>query len=250
MGINLNESRGLDQKQDRLLDPTYTGDLERGMIMVYSGNMSANGEQLVVPCSGTSSEKVAGCLWYSDTMQTSVPTIEVADVPASAPYTITGRFAPTNVNTMRVIRTDTGATVTAVAGAPGAGQVGLTGRTLTADSSLAGVTLQFTYRYAISAAQLARRGGRRSFNTAGIERVYNQCTLLYRECRLLLSNFDTAQAYDPVTNKTVRTGAGGYITTAGSGVAIGQVFQSPVLKLTPGIEQAFVGVEIAFPRVP
>lgn len=247
MAIQLNLSK-MDLKREALLDPANAVALERGMIMVYTANTASTGEQLVAPSTGAASEVFAGVLWLSETTQADVPVIELADVPSLAPLTITLTFTPIAFSNMLAIRTDTNAQVTVVAGAPGGGQLGLVGKVLTADAALAGVPLQLIYRYSISAAELARRGGRRSINQ-GAETLFNQVTLMYGNLRLMLSNFVTSDIFDVTSNKVVKMAANGKVGTSGVGATIGQCFQSPVMHLTPGIEQAFVGVEFKPPLV-
>ncbi len=249
MALNLNESR-LDKKRDATLDSAYTGVLERGMVMVYSGNVSATGEQMVIPSVGSTTEIVAGILWLSETSQESIPTIETLDIPSSAAYTVTLKNTPIGLTDLLVQRTDTNAELTVVAGAPGAGEVGLVGKILTADSALTGVEIRVTYRYTITAVELARRGGRRSVNQ-GAERLYALATLCYGNMRLMTSCFDVnviiSADPDVAANNVLRTAASGRVTVGGSNTVLGRCFQNPVLKLTPGIEQAFIGLECNVP---
>ncbi len=79
----------------------------------------------------------------------------------------------------------------------------------------------------------------------GAERIFNQVTIMRGDCKLLISNFDTGAAFG--ANSSLFCAAGGRVSTvqAGPGTAtqVGVCFQKPVLKLTPGIEQAFIGLE-------
>lgn len=251
MAINLNLSI-MEHKKDVSLDPTYTGSLERGMVMVFAATTGADGQALVRPSAGTAAERVAGFLWLSETSQDTVPLIETFDIPALAPLTVSLRETPTAVGDIRAIRTDTGAAITVVAGAPGAGQLGLAAspsKVLTADAALAGLPIRVTYRFTITAEELARRGGRRSINQ-GAERSYQQVTIVYGNSRVMSSNFVTSDPIDPDTNFNIRTAAGGRFGTSGVGVIFGRCTQSPTMLLTPGIEQAFVGVEANLAAVP
>lgn len=248
MAINLNLSI-MEHKKEASLDPAYTGALERGMVMVFATTAGADGQALVRPSAGIAAERVAGFLWLSETTQDTVPLIELFDIPALAPLTVSLRETPTAVGEIRAIRTDTGAAITVVAGAPGAGQLGLTAKVLTADAALAGLPIRVTYRFAISAEELARRGGRRTINQGG-ERPYAQVTLVYGNSRVMSSNFVTSDPIDPDTNFNIRTAAGGRFGTSGVGIIFGRCTQSPTLLLTPGIEQAFVGVEANLAAVP
>jgi hypothetical protein len=255
MALNLNESI-IEHKIDIPLDPAYLGPLESGMIMVDSGT-GAGGQQLCAPCTGAAGEVVLGALKLSENSQESVPTLEDLTVPAQllppaaplATFSLTLRELPTAVAAMRatVIADPSGtlaagAVITVVAGAPGAGQIGVNLATgvLTIDAALAEVSFRIVYRFAISAQELARRGGRRSVNM-GAERIFNQVTIMRGDCKLLISNFNTGAAIAPSTNLTC--GAGGSVTVGGAGTVVGFCFQAPVLKLTPGIEQAFIGLE-------
>lgn len=248
MAINLNLSI-MEHKKDVLLDPAYTGALERGMVMVFSANVAADGSAMVVPSSGVGTERVAGFLWLSETAQESVPVIELLTVPATAPFTVTLRETPDALANVRAIQTVSGAAITVVAGPPGVGQLGLTGNVLTADAALAGVAITVTYRYTISQAELARRGGRRSVNN-GAERLFNQVTIVYGNCDIHTSCFDTGDAFDVAANVDVRTGANGRVSFDGAGVIFGRKSHKPQMLLTPGIEQAFLGVACNLPGVP
>lgn len=241
MAMNLNESI-VEHKIDIPLDPAYAGPLETGMVMVASANVGPAGQQLSKPCTGAAGEVVLGVLKLSEISQESVPTLEDLTVPHVAPFTVTLRELPTAVAEMRAVNLATGATITVVAGAPGAGQLGVNLATgvITADAALADVVFRVVYRFLISAQELARRGGRRSVNQGG-ERIFGQVTIMRGNCKLLLSNFDTGAAIAPTAELTCA--AGGRLTVGGAGTVVGTCFQSPVLKLTPGIEQAFVGLE-------
>jgi hypothetical protein len=238
MAIQLNNSK-IDKKRDALLDPAYTGVLERGMVMVYSGNASAEGEQMVKPCTGAASEKVAGILWLSETAQEDIPTFEDAAVPAASPFTVTVRDTPL-AGTYRVLDVAGNADLVETTDYTVAGKV------FTFDAAQAEKAVRIFYRYAITAAVLARRGGRRSVNQ-GAERLFNQVTLCYGFMRVMLSNYDTSKSFDPITNKTVKCAAGGKLTIGGAGTTVGQVVQGPVLHLTPGIEQSFITIETTEP---
>jgi hypothetical protein len=256
MAIQLNSSI-IEHKREALLDPAYTGTLERGMVMVYSGNTSASGDQMVIPSTGVAADDVvAGILWLSEITQETIPTFEDLDVPGSAPYTMTLRQTPTAIAEMHAERFDGGAAITLVAGVPAANQIQVVGRTLTAHSGLAGVAVRIFYRYAISAAELARRGGRRSINN-GPEGQYGQVTLCYGNCRIMLSNFLTQDTFlaqpipaTPAAPVDIYTAANGKVSSVAGGKLFGRCFQYPVLLRSPGIEQAFIGVEANMAGVP
>ena len=254
MAINLNFSI-MEHKKDVALDPAFTGALERGMIMVYSANVAADGSFMVAPSAGTGTERVAGFLWLSETTQESVPVIEKLSVPAASvppvPLLITLRELPTAVADIRAFNTATGVTIDVVPGAPGAGELGIDLATgvITANAALAGVEFTITYRFLISAAELSRRGGRRSINN-GAEALFRQVTLVYGNCDVRTSNFDTADLFDVAANVAVRTGANGRASFDGGGVIFGRKSHAPQMLLTPGIEQAFLGVTCNLPGVP
>lgn len=146
MAINLNHSI-IEHKKDVLLDPAYTGALERGMVMCRSG-YNAAGEALYKPSEGVANEVVAGVLWLASTNQAEVSYLEELTVPSSSPYTLTLKFTPTAVAEMSAYNASTLTAITVVAGAPGAGQLGidLTTKVVTADSTLAGVDVVVVYR--------------------------------------------------------------------------------------------------------
>lgn len=242
--LNFNESI-IEHLIDVPLDPAYTGVLESGMVMVSSANVGPNGEQLAKPSAGTAGEKVLGILKLSENSQATVPTIEILDIPASpGPFTVTLKELPVDISNIRAFNVTDGTDVTVVTAAPGAGevQVALATGLITAHSGLAGKSIRFTYRFAITAQELARRGGRRSVNM-GAERVYQQVTIARGDCKLLLSNFSVLQTDAKFTEGVnVHAGADGKVTTNTTGTLLGVCHQAPVLKLPPGVEQAFVGL--------
>ena len=246
MALNLNESI-LEHKKDVLLDPTVDqSTLERGMIMVDAG-FNAAGERLVAPSAAGASERVAGILMLSETKQASIPVIETLTVPSGAPLTVTLRETPTAVGDIRAYNTSTGATIVVVAGAPGAGQLGLAGKVLTADAGITSVAFTIVYRFTISAQELTRRGGRRSVNN-GAEGIYNQVTIAYGNCEVTTSCFATQALLDVDANVVIASGAGGRaVLTGGAGTDFGTLTKEPRMLLTPGIEQAFITVECNLP---
>jgi len=248
MAINLNLSI-MEHKKDVLLDPSYTGALERGMVMVDAG-FNAAGERLVAPSAGAGGERPVGFLWLSETNQAQVPIIEKLAVPAAAPLTLTLRERPANdAAGVRAYNTDTGAAITIVDGAPGAGQLGLAAapsKVVTADVGLAGVNVTLVYEFAISAQELARRGGRRSVNQ-GAEGLYNQVTIVYGNCTIFTSCFDPSDALDVAANVAINSGPGGDCVLGGAGTLVGTKVAAPQMLLTPGVEQAFIGVECNLP---
>jgi len=258
MALNLNESI-IEHKIDIPLDPAYLGPLESGMIMVASPSIGAGGEQLARPCGALGAviagETVLGVLKLSENSQESVPTLEDLTVPAQPTvpvltFSLTLRELPLIVGTvaesMEATNLATGAAIVLVAGAaPGADEIAVDAATgvLTVDAGLAEVSFRIVYRFAVTAQELARRGGRRSVNM-GAERIFNQVTVLRGDCKLLISNFNTGVRFDPaVAAPALVCGIGGRVTIGGAGAAVGFCFQRPVLKLTPGIEQAFIGLE-------
>lgn len=246
MAINLNNSI-MEHKKDVLLDPAYTGALERGMLMVDAG-FSAAGERLVRPSAAGAGERPVGFLWLSETSQAQVPVREELTVPALAAFTVTLRETPASgAAGCRAYNLSSGATITVVAGAPGAGQLGLTGKVLTADAALAGVEFAIVYEFDIDPAELARRGGRRSVNQ-GAEGLYDQVTIVYGNCTIYTSCFDPSEALDVAANVQLASGANGdVVLTGGAGTDFGVKVQAPVMLLSPGIEQAFIGISCDLP---
>lgn len=249
MALQLNNSI-IEHKKDVLLDPSYTGALERGMVMVDAG-FNAAGERIVAPSSASAGERVVGFLWLSETNQAQVPIIEELAVPAAAPLTLTLRERPANdAAGIRAYNSDTGATIAVVDGGPGAGQLGLAAspsKEVTADAALAGVNVTLVYEFDISAQELARRGGRRSVNQ-GAEGLYDQVTIVYGNCTIHTSCFDPSEALDVATNLVLASGANGdVVLTGGAGTDFGTKVQAPQMLLSPGIEQAFIGVECNLP---
>jgi len=245
MALQLNECI-IEHKKDVLLDPTYAGALERGMVMVDAG-FNAAGERIVAPSAAGAGERVVGILWLSETNQATVPLREDLSVPAAAPLTTTLKETPTAVGVIRAYNSDTGATIVVVAGAPGAGQLGLTANVLTADAAITDVNFTIVYQYAISAAELQRRGGRRSVNN-GAETLYAQVTVGYGNCKFVSSCFDTSSLWDVDANTVVTSGAAGdAVLTGGAGTDFGTLVLEPTNKQTPGITQAFIGFECNLP---
>lgn len=220
------------------LDPTYTGVLERGMAMIkgtpFEGKITCR------PSAGAAGEIFVGFLHLSFLDQASVPAIEVLDIPATGTLAVTLKETPAALANIRAVNTASGAAITVVAGAPGTGELGLTGKVLTGAAGLAGVEIKVVYRYTADQAKLDRINGRKSIN-AGIERDIKQVTLLCGDLDAVTSCFETGAAIDAGSNSVVRLAAGGFVSTAGTGVIIGQCSQEPTLH-GPGLPQAYVGV--------
>lgn len=242
MAIQLNESR-IGKKEERALASGISIPLERGMLMV---EVDEGGRQVVKPSTGAAAtERVAGFLWLSETIQSSVPTQETVVVPsAPGPYTVALREAPL-ASTYRVTTLD---------GTPltegGGNDYTLSGNILTIVDNLtyAGATLIVTYRHAITAQELARRGGQRSVNM-GAEGIHGAVTVCTGVNRIYVSNYDTSQAY--AVGTALYTGANGVITSDSStGTKFGEVFAAPTLLPSPGIEQLFLGVSCNLPLAP
>ncbi len=247
MAVNLNRTIREHMKSGIPLDPAapFTS-LERGQLLHISGYNSA-GRAMVAPTAGAADEKVVGFLWLSTTQQAEATKLEALSIPPLAPLTITLGKTPSAVAEMHAYNADTLAAIVIVAGLPAAGQLGLTGKVLTADAALAGFDVVVVYKYAISAAELARRGGQRSVNQGG-EDSFGQVTVAYGQCEVTCSNFDTAGAWEDVTNLDVFAGPNGTYALAGN-VQVGHKTHAPRNLLTPGIEQAFVTVDCNFPGI-
>ena len=103
------------------------------------------------------------------------------------------------------------------------------------------------YEFNISAQELARRGGQRSVNN-GAEGLYDQVTIVYGNCTIFTSCFNPAALLDVAANVTVASGANGdVVLTGGAGTDFGTKVQAPIMLLSPGIEQAFIGIECNLP---
>jgi hypothetical protein len=245
MALQLNNSI-IEHRKDVLLDPSYVGPLERGMTMVDAG-FNAAGKRLVAPSAAAASERPVGILMLSENTQAQVPLKEELAVPAAGPYTITLRETPDAVANMRAYQAVSGAAITIVAGAPAGGQLGLTDNVLTADVALAGLDIVVLYEHNITAAELQRRGGRRSVNQ-GAEGLFSQVTIGYGNCTFMVSNFDVSEAWDVDANTVVASGAAGdVVLTGGAGTDFGTLVQEPVMLQTPGITQAFIAFEANLP---
>jgi hypothetical protein len=239
MALNNNYTKS-SKRFEAALDPTYSGVLERGMAMI-KGTPLADGKITCRPSAGAAGEVFMGFLHVSFLDQASVPNIETLDIPATGNLTVSLYKAPISVANIRAVRTDTGAAITVVAGAPGAGELGFVGNVLTGAAGLAGLEIKVTYRYTADQAVLDRINGKKSINS-GIERELKQVTLLCGDIDAVTSCFDVAAAIDAGTNSVVKLAAGGFVSTAGTGVTIGTCSQAPKLIAPGGLPQAYVGV--------
>lgn len=238
MALNNNYTKS-SKRVEGALDTTYVGVLESGMAMI-KGTPNADGKLTCRPSAGSAGEIFVGVLALSYLDQASVPVIEVLDVPATGTLAVTLKNTPTAVAAIRAINVATGAAITVVAGAPGAGELGLTGKVLTAASGLAGIEIKVTYRFTADQEVLNRVNGKSSVN-AGPERQFKQVTLLCGDLEVVTSCFETGAAIDAGSNSVVKLAAGGMFSTAGSGVTIGQCSQDPVVNGV-GYPQAYVGI--------
>lgn len=232
----LNEGTILEHKRDFPLASSVTLALESGLIMC---EVADAGVRAVAPSTGSATERVLGPLVNSTFAQADISTQEAKVVPSAAPLTVTLLNTPlaasyrivTSAGTVLADTTDysvSGNVVTFILAGPGA----LAG----------GESVTISYRYAISTGLLAARFGTRSVNN-NPEGAHRQVTVGYGQCDVLLSNFDTSQAYAAVTG-VVRTAANGRFTTSASGSPqiFGRVTSAPTMRLNNGLEQLYVGV--------
>jgi hypothetical protein len=254
MAIQLNHTR-YAKKETFSLDPAFTGVLERGMLMVDTGNTGADGQMLVAPSLGAATDRVQGILWLSETSQVSSPLVESLDIPLLAPRTVTLAQTPIAVGNIRAVNRTTGAAIAVVPGAPAAGELGLLGKVLTADVALAGVLIRVTYRYTLTSAQIAKMG-RRTVNQGG-EGPYGLVELLRGNLEVCLSNFVTSAAYSlgtvdvaPPVSSNLTSAADGLVTIGGAGPVFARLVNMPTMHLTPGLNQAFITIECNLPAFP
>jgi hypothetical protein len=238
MAIQLNNVV-IEHRKEMALSAAVSIPLERGMIMA---EIVENGQLVVAPCTGGAGERVIGVLWDSLTEQSDVPTVESVVVPAApGPFTVSlSQIALAGTDLL--VRLDTGAALVG-----GGVDYTLAGSLITFNAALAGKAVSCTYRFAISAQELQRRGGRRSINN-GPEGLFSRVTIGYGQCSVLLSNFDTSEAYAPLDQ--LLTAANGRCTTAAGGTIFATCTASPSINLTPGIEQLFIGLEFNTPLAP
>lgn len=191
----------------------------------------------VKPSAGAATEIFAGVSFSQQLTPLALPKIESLVVGASNTVTLA---ATPLAGTIRVVRTDTGAALTAAALTGDGAKYTLAGAVITVDAALAGKTLSVTYRFAPTTVQVKAiqgdipPGGAASslLNSVGVIQAGDVFT----------TEYDTSVDWTSVNASTpIKLAANGLFTVGGSGIAVPNAF---VVGL-PSSDAPYLGVHFS-----
>jgi len=196
---------------------------EEGMCLVYVSDGAGN--MAVQPSAGSGSEIFAGFAITDALKILTEVFIETVTVPSAAPYTAQLKNSNIILASALVTNNTTTSTMAPVCPTPAATQYCLTtAGALTFNSAQAGNSVSIIYRYTLTAAQVLDKFHTRSVNNFAQD-YFSSVSVGCLEGEIFTSMFDTSQAY--TIGATINTGAGGLVTSAGGGVAVGIVSSLP-----------------------
>lgn len=196
---------------------------EEGTVLVYVN--AGDGTLAVQPSAGAGSERVAGFAITDALKYATNVVVEQVVVPAGGGV-VNLRNAGLVASTTRAFNVTDNAALTAVGGAPAAGefQMNVVNGTITFNAAEAGDTVTVTYRYTPTLEEALATHHERSINNRAQD-FYFSVSVGCLEGEIFTSMFDTTQAY--TVGALVYSGAGGRATSAAGGTQLGIVSQVP-----------------------
>lgn len=195
---------------------------EEGQLLMYVD--AGDGTLAVQPSAGAGTDRVAGFAITDALKYVTQTVVEVVTVPAGG-GTVSLRQNNLVAANTRAVASTTGV-LTAVGGAPAAGefQMAIVAGTITFNVAQAGETVTVTYRYTPTLDEALATWHERSINNRAQD-YFSSVGVGCMEGEIFTTMYDTTQAY--AVGNVVNSGAGGLVTTAAGGVAIGIVSQVP-----------------------
>lgn len=195
---------------------------EEGQLLMYVD--AGDGTLAVQPSAGAATDRVAGFAITDALKYVTQTVVEVLTVPTGG-GTVSLRQNNLVASNTRAVGSTTGA-LTAVGGAPAAGefQMAIVAGTITFNAAQAGETVTVTYRYTPTLDEALATWHERSVNSRAQD-YFSSVGVGCQEGEIFTTMYDTTQAY--AVGNVVNSGAGGLVTTAAGGVAIGIVSQIP-----------------------
>lgn len=211
--------------------------VEEGTPMVY---FLENGELVVKPCAGASTEFFAGVAFTRATTPTTAPKVEEITIPATSPYTVTLGKTPladpaayilaSGANARVVLTKDTTADATHYSKA---------GAVLTFHSSFAGRTVQVVYNYTLSHAEAVLKFNFDAFAT--VDLVTAPVIGLVKDGIIYTDKYDISVDWASWSGSTdITLGANGLFTIGGSGA----VLDNAAVVSLPDTVDGFLGIHI------
>jgi hypothetical protein len=206
---------------------------EEGTVLVYVN--AGDGTLAVQPSAGAGAEVVAGFAITDALKYATNVVVESVVVPAGG-GAVNLRHAGLVASTTRAYNVTDAAALTAVGGAPAAGQflMNTTNGTITFNAAEAGDTVTVTYRYTPTLEEALATHHERSINNRAQD-FFHSVSVGCLEGEIFTSMYDTTQAY--AVGATVYSGANGRATSAAGGTALGVVSQ------TPSVNDGLLGIK-------
>lgn len=207
---------------------------EEGQLLMYVD--AGDGTLAVQPSAGAGNDRVAGFAITDALKYVTQTVVEELTVPAGG-----GTVSLRNTNLValntRAVASGTGV-LAENAGAPAAGEFQMNNAqgTITFNVAEAGQTVTVTYRYTPTLEEALATWHERSINNRAQD-YFSSVGVGCMEGEIFTTMYDTTQAY--AVGDVVLSGAGGRVTTAAGGVAVGIVSQ------VPGVADGRLGVKFS-----
>jgi len=197
---------------------------EEGQLLVYVSDGA--GGIAVQPCAAGAGQKPAGFAITDSLKYATMPMIETVTVPASGPYTVTLKNAGIVNASPRAYNNTASSVMVRDDAADTSGDFGVntTNGVVTFHSAQAGASVTIQYRYNMTLAQATALFFDRGVN-ARAQDYFSSVSVGCLEGEVFTSLYDTAVAY--TAGAALYCAAGGLVSTAAVGAAIGIVTQVP-----------------------
>lgn len=207
---------------------------EEGQLLMFVD--AGDGTLAVQPSAGAATDRVAGFAITDALKYVTQTVVEELTVPAGG-GTVSLRNTNLVATNTRAVASTSGV-LTEVGGAPAATQFQMnnTQGTITFNVAQAGETVTVTYRYTPTLEEALATWHERSINNRAQD-YFSSVGVGCLEGEIFTTMYDTTQAY--AVGSVINSGAGGLVTTAAGGVAIGIVSQ------VPGVADGRLGVKFS-----
>lgn len=220
MAFDLTRSYWEDSKEYSLADGSTVS--EEGVLMSF---VAAGTGVAVSPCTGGAAERVAGWAITDAKKVTTWVNVETVTVPAGG-GTVQLQSSNLVAASTYAYNNTAAAAMTVVGGAPASGQVQINtaNGTATFNVAQAGANVTVQYRYNLTLQEIYARFHERSVNNRAQD-YFGLQSVAKGEGEFFTTMFDSSVAY--AIGATVYTEAGGLVTSAAGGTAVGFVIRAP-----------------------
>jgi len=206
---------------------------EEATCLSYVDN--GDGTIAVQPTGGTSADIFAGFAITDALKIVTEVVLETVTVPSSAPYTVQLKNANVIIAEAYVFNNTASSVMAANCPTPSSGQYCMTtGGLVTFNSAQAAASVNVTYRYTLTAAQVLDKYHARSVNN-GAQDYFSSVSVGCEEGEIFTSMYDASQAY--TVGGAVYTGAAGKVTSATTSTK-----QVGIVTKLPNVNDGLLGV--------